>query len=101
MLSGKRIHKHGTHITSICDLCKEDILAIVKQKTFSSDVEFILNKVGVELEIIQDALHEHRVEATVPGYIKEVLTHGSKRKTCKTKVDVAKDIWSALKTRST
>ena len=100
VFSGKRIKKHWAPITSICDPCKADILAIAKQETFSSDVEFILNKVEVakdELEIIQDALHEHRVEATLPGYIKEVLTHGSKRKTCKTKIDVAKDIWSALK----
>ena len=100
VFSGKRINKHWAPITSICDPCKADILAIAKQETFSADVEFILNKVGVandELEIIQDALHKHKVEATLPGYISEVLTHGSKRKTCKTNVDVAKDIWSALK----
>lgn len=93
---GQRVNRHWAPITSIFKPCAVDVLAIAKQETFSSDVEFILKKVGVtndKLEVIHDALNEHRLEATLPSYIKEVLNHG----TCKTKQEVAQDLWYTFK----
>ena len=89
---GQRINKHWAPITTLCNPCETNVLAIAKQETFSSDVEFILKKVGVPndtLQVIHNALHEHRLEATIPSYIREVLNH----RTCKTKLEVAKDLW--------
>ena len=96
VMKGQRINKHWAPITSLCNPCAVNVLAIAKQETFSSDVEFILKKVGVtndKLGVIHNALHEHRLEATLPSYITEVLNH----RTCKTKDKVAEDLWYAFK----
>ena len=93
---GEKINKHWAPITSLCNPCETDILVIAKQETFSTDVEFILNEVGVKndkLEVIHNALHDHRLETTLPSYIREVLNH----RTCKPKEKVAEDIWYTFK----
>ena len=94
--NGVKVNGHWAPITSLCNPCTTDILAIAKQETFSTDVEFILNKVGVKndkLEVIRSALYEHKLESFLPSYIKEVLNH----RTCKPKEKVAEDMWYTFK----
>ena len=65
----------------------------MKQESFSTDVEFVLQEIRIasdEFEVIHDALHDHRIEATVPGIIQTVL---SRKPQCKTKLDVARELW--------
>ena len=93
--NGEKLNRHWSPITSLCNPCKTDVLAIVKQETFTSDVEFVLEKVGVtdgKLELIHNALHEQRLDATLPNYIEEILNH----ETCRPKIEVAENLWHVL-----
>ena len=94
--NGVNVNGHWAPITSLCNPCTTNILAIAKQETFSSDVEFILNKVGVKndkIEVIRSVLYEHKLESFLPSYIKEVLNN----RTCKPKENVAEDMWYTFK----
>ena len=93
--NGEKLNRHWSPITSLCNPCKTDVLAIVKQETFTSDVEFVLEKVRVtngKLELIHNALHEQRLDATLPSYIEEILNH----ETCRPKLEVAENLWHVL-----
>ena len=92
----KSLNRHWAPIISLCDPCNVNIFALVKQESFSSDVEFALKEIEIatdEFEAIHDALHDHRIESTVPGIVYTVLKPTSGKKSCKTKTDVAKGIW--------
>ena len=50
----------------------------MKQESFSA--EFTLKEIGIatgEFEMIHDALHDHRIEFTVPSIVQTVLESGS------------------------
>ena len=90
---GKTVNHHWAPIMSLCDPCNVTPYALVKQESFSTDVEFVLQEIRIasdEFEVIHDALHDHRIEATVPGIIQTVLF---KKPKCKTKLDVAMELW--------
>ena len=89
----KFLDKHWAPIVSLCDPCNVTPYALVKQESFSTDVEFVLQEIRIasdEFEVIHGALHDHRIEATVPGIIQTVL---SRKPQCKTKLDVARKLW--------
>ena len=93
---GKTLNMHWAPIISLCDPCNVSPFALVKQESFTTDVEYVLKEIGIaadELEVIRDALHDHRVEATVPGIVHTIM---SMKLICKKQMDVANDIWLSL-----
>ena len=96
---GKSLNIHWAPIISLCDPCNVTPFTLVKQESFATDVEFALNEVGIasdEFEAIHDALHDHRIEATVPGIVHTILKSNTGKKSCKTKNDLAKGIWTSF-----
>ena len=90
---GIGFNQHWAPIVSICGPCSVNPFEVVKLESFSTDVEHILENVGVapdEFEVIQGALHDHRIESTIPGIVRTIL---SMKLVCETKMDVAKDLW--------
>ena len=95
----KSLNRHWAPIISLCDPCNITPFTLVKQESFSVDVEFALKEIGIatdEFEAIHDALHDHRTEATVTSLVYNTLNPSSWKKSCKTKIDVAKRIWSSF-----
>ena len=67
----KRLNAHWVPIDNLCHPCDVNAFAIVKLDTFTADVEYVLKEVGVadkEFEVIKDALHDHRLETSIPHY---------------------------------
>ena len=96
---GKPVNRHWAPISSLCDLCNENVFAIVKQETFTADIEYTLRKLEVaedEFKVIQDALREHTGDRAVPAIIEEVLTYGFQRIICKTGMEMARDLWKTF-----
>ena len=93
---GKSLNRHWAPIFSLCFPCEVNGLALVKLETYSADVEYILKKVGVakeEFEVIYAALHNHRIETTIPGIVATVAGRGNSVKQCMDKIEVARRIW--------
>ena len=94
---GKQLNIHLAPVMSLCNPCNVTPFTLVKQESFSADVEFALKEIGVaadELKVIQDALLDHRIEATVPGIIYTVLKAESRRTQCKhTQLTAAERLW--------
>ena len=67
---GQKLNIHWTPIVNLCKPCDVNAFAVVKQETFTADVEYVLKEVGIardEFEVIYDALHDHKIEASIPG----------------------------------
>ena len=93
----KRLNMHWVPIDYLCHPCDVDAFAIIKLETFTADVEYVLKEVGVadrEFEVINDALHDHRLETSIPGFVKEV-THVHVER-CMDRLEVARRIWKAF-----
>ena len=100
---GVQLNGHWKPITSICNVCSVDVLTIVKQETFIQDVEYTLKEIGItdsEFRIIHDALHDKRVDATIPGVIKTVMTFNlqlnSGRRFCVSDIEIVKRLWKSF-----
>ena len=99
-LDGKSLDIHWAPIFSFCNPCSIDVYALMKQETFSSDVEFVLKQVGVaneEFEAIHDAFsYDRMLEIVIPRVVKTELTDPLSRKGCMTPNEVAKRLWTAF-----
>ena len=71
----KILNRHWAPIFSLCEPCKVNQYRLVKQESFSKDVEFILKELEIDpikYKKIVNALHDHRVEITIPGILDTV-----------------------------
>ena len=95
----KTLNRGLAPITSLCDPCKVSPIALVKEESFSKDVDFILQKIGIssdEFDVLHDALTDHRDEFMVPAIVYTVLKSTSRIKPCKTPIEIAKGIWASF-----
>ena len=56
---GKQLNRHWAPIMSLCNPCNVTPFTLVKQESFSADVEFALKEIGVAanvVKVIQDAI---------------------------------------------
>lgn len=93
---GGTLNRHWAPIFSLCRPCDGNVFALVKQESFSADVEYILKINGVSgyrYDAIYDALHDHKTESTIPGIVQEVLR---KNIACIDRLEIAKRIWVSL-----
>ena len=93
---GKSLDRHWTPTFSLCKPCDVNPLSIVKQETFSADVEYVLKEVRVtndEFDVISEALHDHRIDATIPGIVATVTRTGKFVENCMNRIEVARRIW--------
>ena len=93
---GNPLNMHWAPIFSLCKPCNLNVLSLVKQETFSADVEYVLKEVGIsndEFDVIYDALHDHRIEATIPGIVTTVTERGKWVRRCMDAIEVARRIW--------
>ncbi|KAL4216281.1 hypothetical protein ACF0H5_024006 [Mactra antiquata] len=70
---GQTLDRHYAPIVSMCLPCQVNAKYLVKQETFAADTVSVLEDIGVEqnkLEVITSALHENRIENTIPGIVK-------------------------------
>ena len=97
---GKPLNRHWAPIISLCNPCSVTPFALVKQETFSTDVEFVLHEIGVtadELKVLHDALHGNRIQTTVTGIVYTALKSKPKSEACTpTTLDVAESIWQSF-----
>ena len=93
---GNPLNRHWSPIVSLCNPCDVNVLSLVKQETFSVDVEYVLKEVGIandEFDVIYDALHDHRIDATIPGIVTTVTERGKWFNRCLDAIEVARRIW--------
>ena len=97
MRKRKRLNAHWVPIDSLCHPCDVNASAIVKLETFTADIEYVLKEVGTadkEFEVIKDALHDQRLETSIPGLVKEVTRVDVER--CMDRIEVARRIWKSF-----
>ena len=96
---GRTLNRHWAPIISLCKPCEVNALSLVKQESFSTDVEYTLKEIGIsdeEYAVIHDALHDHRIESTIPGIVQTVLTLSYSSGRCMTRIEVARRIWKSF-----
>ena len=99
--SGKVLDRHWSPIFSLCLPCDVNSFILIKQESFSQDVEYALKKVGVEkekLDYIAQALHDHRAELSLPGIIDTLFMTANKSiiKYCLGYIKYSRRIWISL-----
>ena len=94
---GKSLDRHWAPIVSLCNPCDVNPLSLVKQETFSADVVYVLKEVGIandEFDVIYEALHDHRIDKTIPGIVATVTSRGKGGvRSCMDRIEVARRIW--------
>ena len=96
---GKTFNRHWAPIFSLCNPCEVDSFVLVKQESFSSDVEYTLKEIGIAddaFKAIYDALHDRRVDSTIPGIIGSVMRLGRRAKMCMSDIEIARRTWVAF-----
>ena len=98
---GKTIDIHWTPIVNLCKPCDVNAFAVVKQETFTVDVEYVLKEVEIannEFEVIYDALHNHRIEANVPGIVTATIAMWKRTGVdqCMDGIELARRFWTAF-----
>jgi len=98
---GKPLESHWAPISHLCEPCALNMFKIVKQETFSEDVEHTLHSVGFNLSNIpwlRSSLYESRLENSIPGIIAVVETRLRLKQTqlCLNDQEVVKRLWKAF-----
>ena len=101
MREGKKIDIHWTPIVNLCKPCDVKAFAVVKQETFTADIEYVLKEVGItnyEFERIYDALHDHKIEATIPGIVATTISRWKENRVekCMGRKKLARRLWTAF-----
>ena len=99
---GFKLNRHWAPIYSLCRPCDVNAYFLVKQESFSDDVEQALKAFNVpdeKLDAIISALHEHRVETSVPGIIRTVIARNNKknRTICDLGQRLIEKMWTSFK----
>lgn len=97
--SGGTLNRHWAPIVSLCRPCDVNSTFLVKQESFATDVEFILNTIGIEdkkLKLIFAALHEHRIEYTIPGIIETAFIHTKGIRKCLSAENLVTRLWKSF-----
>ncbi|XP_053387274.1 uncharacterized protein LOC128551028 [Mercenaria mercenaria] len=95
---GKTLDRHWTPIFNLCRPCEVNAHILVKQESFSADVEYTLRAFGVDdekLDMILPALHEKRIEDTVPGIIDTL--YDKVKRSCIDTYSITKRLWKSLR----
>ena len=93
---GQSLNRHWAPIFSLCNPCEVDAFVLVKQESFSSDVEYALKEIGIAdgaFKVLYGALHDHRVDSTIPGIVASVMRSRKKAKKCMSDIEIARRIW--------
>ena len=94
---GKSLNRHWAPLFALCNPCETNVLSLVKQETFSADVEYVLKEVGVakdEFDVIHDALHDHNIDVTIPGIVATIPARAAHAvKNCMDRIEIARRIW--------
>ena len=74
---GHKLDIHWTPIVNLCKPCSVHAFALIKQETFTTDVEYVLKEVGIandEFKVIYNALHDNKIETTMHGIVATAIT---------------------------
>lgn len=98
---GHALEPHWAPISHLCHPCRFNILNIVKQETFSSDVEHTLSGIGInldEFDWLKSSLRESRVQNSAPGIVAVVDYKLKQRsiKRCISQREAVKRLWKAF-----
>ncbi|KAL4216279.1 hypothetical protein ACF0H5_024004 [Mactra antiquata] len=99
VLAGKSLNIHYAPIESFCQPCKVKAMYLLKQESFATDAVEILKDIGVEkkkLNVINSALHEHRIEYTIPGIVKTAYGRLLGGKNRMTGLLLAQKLWKSF-----
>ena len=98
--TNKNVNEHWAPINTICKPCLRNNIIIIKQESFSDDVESLLDYLSVTDQTrksISDAMTIHRVESSVPGIIKVTMQRVEKLfSDCFTKLEAVKMLWKSF-----
>ena len=102
VVTSNRMDAHWTPVSMLCDPCKQNYTAIVKQEHFKEETMFMLENFGVQPDIqakIKPLLEEDRVEQSVQNLfdtVRLVFQRVKKIHKCSTPLFVYLRIWQAL-----
>ncbi|XP_053375686.1 uncharacterized protein LOC123535013 [Mercenaria mercenaria] len=99
--SNRALEPHWAPISHLCHPCKFNTFKIIKQETFSKDVEHTLKSVGVNLarfEWLENSLNENRAENSIPGIIAVIRNKFKQRSVsnCINQTGILIRLWKSL-----
>ena len=98
---GHKLDVHWTPIVNLCKPCSVHAFALIKQETFTTDVEYVLKEVGIasdEFEVIYKALHDNKIETTMHGIVATAITKWKRNvvQKCMNSLELARRLWTAF-----
>lgn len=98
-LSPEILNRHWAPISSICHLCTTINFMIIKQESFTSDIEKLLEVINVDevsARRVKDLMDSKRLESTIPGIVKVVLSKKSEYQDCLSDLEVLQKLWQSF-----
>lgn len=99
--SSRPLEPHWAPISHLCHPCKFNTFKIVKQESFSTDIEHTLQSVGINIsnfEWLKSSLNENRAENSVPGIIaviqkkfRQINVHS-----CISQSEISRRLWKSF-----
>lgn len=93
------LNRHWAPINSMCHLCTNDNHMIVKQESFSDDIEDLLDSLhvtGETFDRVKSLMGQSRLESTIPGIVKVVLSKRSEYLDCLSGMNVLEKLWKSF-----
>ena len=100
VLNGKPLNNHWAPITSLCLPCELNILALVKQESFSTDVVYALKDVGVsgnKFDLIYQGLETKKTEYSILNNALGKMNCTGTPSACMTEFEKARRLWIEAK----
>jgi len=91
-----RMDLHWAPIGIICQPCVIDNYMLIKQETFTEDIEAFLKSINVTgsmYDNIKAIMTSKRIESTIPGIVQVVHDHARKIKDCLSDVQLLNKLW--------
>jgi hypothetical protein len=99
--SARALEPHWAPISHLCHPCRFNIFKVIKQESFSRDVEHTLNSVGVNIsrfDWLKKSLNENRATNSVPGIIAVVRDKFRQRsvRNCINQTEILRRLWKSF-----
>ena len=90
------LNRHWAPVNSLCHMCNNINRMIIKQETFTEDIEKLMGVLNVSessASHVTDLMGKKRLHSTIPGIVKAVFSFRPEFSDCLTDMQVMKKLW--------
>lgn len=94
--SPEYMNRHWAPVSRLCNMCGNLNHMIIKQETFTKDIEDLLESLNVSNDVqdeVKNLMEGKRIESTIPGIVKVVLSRRDTFNNCISDMELLEKLW--------